>query len=169
MTEAQATKPQAATDDGAFTALEQELGTLLRRARALSAEMGREVHPGLDPEAYGLLAGVHDCSWARASERALRFGLGEATVSRQLKVPAQLGPIEREPDPDDGRPARPLQPPVRRRATDLRNGRQPLHPHEQPFGQEQLDPCPHEQLRIMPPACDAAARTARQTMVTRRG
>jgi Transcriptional regulators len=31
------------------------------------------------------------------------FGLGKATVSRQLKVLAELGLIEREPDPADGR------------------------------------------------------------------
>lgn len=98
-----ATKAQVATDDEAFNALEQELGTLLRRARAMSAEMGREVHPDLDPEAYGLLAGIHDYSWARASDLALHFGLGKATVSRQLKVLAQLGLVERRPDPDDGR------------------------------------------------------------------
>jgi len=103
MTEAQATGTQVTTNDEAFTALEQELGTLLRRARAMSAELGREVHPDLDPEAYGLLAGVHDNSWARASDLALHFGLGEATVSRQLKVLAGLGLIERRPDPADGR------------------------------------------------------------------
>ncbi|MDN3352112.1 MarR family transcriptional regulator [Actinomadura sp. DC4] len=102
MTEAQATEVQV-TDNEAFNALEQELGTFLRRARAMSAEMGREVHPDLDPEAYGLLAGIHDYSWARASELALHFGLGKATVSRQLKVLAELGLIERRPDPGDGR------------------------------------------------------------------
>jgi DNA-binding MarR family transcriptional regulator len=170
--------------------------------------MGREVHPDLDPEAYGLLAGVHAHSWARASDLALHFGLGKATVSRQLKVLAQLELIDRESDPADGRAhvlvlteegrqrlerARTAR---RRRwhamlgtwpvddvrlmagmlarfdqlfvgASDCpREGRQPLHPQEQPFGQEQLEPCPHEQLRIMPPACGPQARTARQTMVT---
>jgi DNA-binding MarR family transcriptional regulator len=69
----------------------------------MSAEMGREVHPDLDPEAYGLLAGIQDYSRARASELAEHFGLGKATVSRQLKVLAELGLIEREPDPGDGR------------------------------------------------------------------
>jgi DNA-binding MarR family transcriptional regulator len=103
MTPAQASTAQAAKDNEAFNALEQELGTLLRRARAMSAEMGREVHPDLDPEAYGLLAGIHDYSWARACDLALHFGLGKATVSRQLKVLAQLGLIERRPDPGDGR------------------------------------------------------------------
>jgi hypothetical protein len=46
------------------------------------------------------------------------------------------------------------------------DSRQPLHPHEQPFGQEQLEPCPQEQLRIIPLACGERATTARQTMVT---
>jgi DNA-binding MarR family transcriptional regulator len=97
MTDAQA------ADSQAFDAIEHELGTLLRRARALSAEMGRQVHPDLDPEAYGLLTGIHDGALARASDLAGHFGLGKATVSRQLKVLAQLGLIERRPDPDDGR------------------------------------------------------------------
>jgi DNA-binding MarR family transcriptional regulator len=33
----------------------------------------------------------------------VHFGLGKATISRQLKVLAELGLIEREPDPGDGR------------------------------------------------------------------
>lgn len=90
-------------EEAAFTALEQELGTLLRRARSLSAEMGRQVHPDLDPEAYGLLAGIQDHGRARASDLAGHFGLGKATVSRQLTVLAGLGLIERVPDPVDGR------------------------------------------------------------------
>ena len=93
----------AASEDEAFAALEIELCTLLRRARAMSMEMGRQVHPDLDPEAHGLLVGIHDHARARASELAVHFGLGKATISRQLKVLAELGLIEREPDPGDGR------------------------------------------------------------------
>jgi DNA-binding MarR family transcriptional regulator len=100
---AEATETPVTGDDEVFNILEQELATLLRRARAMSAEMGREVHPDLDPEAYGLLTGIHDYSRARASELAGHFGLGKATVSRQLKVLAELGLIERERDPADGR------------------------------------------------------------------
>src|SRR3954469_19933753 len=103
MTELQTSTAQVTREERAFVAIENELCTLLRRARAISAEMGRQVHPDLDFEAYGLLVGIHDHARARASELAGHFGLGKATVSRQLKVLAELGLIEREPDPDDGR------------------------------------------------------------------
>lgn len=96
------TEPVASEHD-TFDAIEHELCMLLRRARAISAELCREVHPDLDPEAYGLLVGIHDHGQARASELAGHFGLGKATVSRQLKVLAEFGLIERRPDPADGR------------------------------------------------------------------
>lgn len=41
--------------DQEFLALERELAVFLRRARASSGEMAREVHPDLEPAAYGLL------------------------------------------------------------------------------------------------------------------
>lgn len=103
MIEAQVTTEPAAGEDDAFDAVEHELCVLLRRARAISAELSRTVHPDLDPEAYGLLVGVHDHGQVRASELAGHFGLGKATVSRQVKVLDELGLIERRPDPADGR------------------------------------------------------------------
>ncbi|MFB9832069.1 MarR family winged helix-turn-helix transcriptional regulator [Actinoallomurus acaciae] len=87
----------------AYQALEHELGVLFRRARALSAEVAREVHPELEPAAYGLLIGMHDRARSRPSDLADYFGVGKATISRQVKVLEQLGLIERRPDPDDGR------------------------------------------------------------------
>ncbi|MCW2944837.1 MAG: transcriptional regulator, MarR family [Actinoallomurus sp.] len=92
-----------ADEHEAYNAIEHELGVLLRRARALSAEMGREVHPDLEPGAYGLLIGVHDCARTRPSDLADYFGLGKATISRQLKGLEELGLVGREPDPADGR------------------------------------------------------------------
>jgi DNA-binding MarR family transcriptional regulator len=103
MTKAMAIEDTAYGEHEAYGALERELCVLLRRARAISADMGRDVHPDLDPEAYGLLVGIHDYGRARASDLAGHFGLGKATISRQLKVLAELGLIEREPDPVDGR------------------------------------------------------------------
>ena len=41
--------------DQAFLSLERELAVFLRRARATSGEMSREVHPDMEAAAYGLL------------------------------------------------------------------------------------------------------------------
>jgi DNA-binding MarR family transcriptional regulator len=92
-----------ADDHEAYDAVEHQLGVLLRRARALSLSMMREVHRELDPAAYGLLIGLYDCAPMRPSELAGYLGVGKATISRQLKVLEDLGLIERRPDPDDGR------------------------------------------------------------------
>ena len=83
--------------------VEHQLGVLFRRSRALSAEMGRAVHPELEPGAYGLLARIETVAPARPSDLAAYFGVGKATISRQLKVLEELGLIGRDPDPLDGR------------------------------------------------------------------
>ncbi|MBB5936942.1 MarR family winged helix-turn-helix transcriptional regulator [Streptomyces zagrosensis] len=89
--------------DSAFLALERELSVFLRRARANSGEMAREVHPDLEPAAYGLLARLNDVGQVRATDLASYFGVGKATMSRQLRALETLGLIARAPDPDDGR------------------------------------------------------------------
>ncbi|MBC6456942.1 MarR family winged helix-turn-helix transcriptional regulator [Actinomadura sp. HBU206391] len=94
---------QRVDEHEAYCAVEQQLGVLLRRARAFSAEMGREVHPELEPGAYSLLIRIDEVGPARSSDLAEYFGVGKATISRQLKVLEELGLIEREPDPADGR------------------------------------------------------------------
>lgn len=89
--------------DQVFLALERELTVFLRRARASSGEMAREVHPDLEPSAYGLLVRLADGGEQRATELACYFGVGKATISRQLKALVDLGLVAREPDPADGR------------------------------------------------------------------
>jgi DNA-binding MarR family transcriptional regulator len=101
MMEAPATAADGEHD--AHQAVEYEIGVLLRRARALSAEVAREVHPELESAAYGLLIRMHDRTRSRPSDLADYFGVGKATISRQVKVLEQLGLIERRADPDDGR------------------------------------------------------------------
>ncbi|MFF8384546.1 MarR family winged helix-turn-helix transcriptional regulator [Streptomyces kanasensis] len=98
--------PERTGDDAAdpeFLALERELAVFLRRARASSGEMAREVHPELEPAAYGLLARLDDAGGRRATELAAYFGVGKATMSRQLRALEELGLVAREPDPADGR------------------------------------------------------------------
>ncbi|GAA4557810.1 MarR family winged helix-turn-helix transcriptional regulator [Planotetraspora kaengkrachanensis] len=87
----------------AYCELEHQLGVLFRRSRALSAEMRRDVHPELDPGAYGLLVRIDEAAPARPSDLAAYYGIGKATISRQLKALETLGLIGRTPDPVDGR------------------------------------------------------------------
>ncbi|MFD6200870.1 MarR family winged helix-turn-helix transcriptional regulator [Streptomyces rubiginosohelvolus] len=89
--------------DHEFLALERELAVFLRRARASSGEMAREVHPELEPAAYGLLVRLEAAGRQRATELAAYFGVGKATMSRQLHSLENLGLVAREPDPADGR------------------------------------------------------------------
>ncbi|WP_175411060.1 MarR family winged helix-turn-helix transcriptional regulator [Streptomyces sp. TRM64462] len=98
--------PEAAGAHGAdqeFLALERELAVFLRRARASSGEMAREVHPELEPAAYGLLVRLDEAGAERATALAGYFGVGKGTMSRQLRALDDLGLITREPDPADGR------------------------------------------------------------------
>jgi DNA-binding MarR family transcriptional regulator len=87
----------------AFVRVEREIGLLLRRSRAISARLARELHPDLDGAAYGLLALLQDAGPLRASELVLRLGLDKSTVSRQVASLVDLGLVDRAPDPDDGR------------------------------------------------------------------
>ncbi|WP_104532133.1 MarR family winged helix-turn-helix transcriptional regulator [Streptomyces natalensis] len=89
--------------DHAFLSLERELTVFLRRARASSGELAREVHPDLESAAYGLLLRLADAGAQRATELAGFFGVGKATMSRQLHTLEKLGLVAREPDPADGR------------------------------------------------------------------
>jgi DNA-binding MarR family transcriptional regulator len=89
--------------DPEFLALERELAVFLRRARASSGEMARSLHPGLESAAYGLLVRLEESGALRATELAGYFGVGKATMSRQLRALEELGLVVREPDPADGR------------------------------------------------------------------
>ncbi|MER6911657.1 MarR family transcriptional regulator [Streptomyces sp. NPDC000594] len=89
--------------DREFLALERELAVFLRRARASSGEMARQLHPDLEASAYGLLVRLEETGSLRATDLAGYFGVGKATMSRQLRALERLGLVVREPDPADGR------------------------------------------------------------------
>jgi len=89
--------------DSTTDALEREITVLLRRARAASGELARAVHPDLEPSAYGLLVRLAEAEPERATDLAAYFGVGKATMSRQLRALEDLGLVAREPDPADGR------------------------------------------------------------------
>lgn len=84
-------------------ALERELSVLLRRARGSWAQVAREVHPELEPAAYGLMLRLEEVGSARLTDLAVYYGVGKPTVSRQVQLMERLGLVERRADPGDGR------------------------------------------------------------------
>lgn len=87
-------------------ALEHELAALLRRGRALSWGVVREVHPQLEPNSYGLLLWLRRSGPTRLTDLATRLGIGKGTLSRQIRGLEAHGLVCREPDPEDRRAAR---------------------------------------------------------------
>jgi len=89
--------------DGPAEHLEQELAVLLRRANGISGQLARELHPDLEPGAYGLMLRVALEGGARATDLAAYLGIGRPTISRQLATLERLGLIKRSRDPEDAR------------------------------------------------------------------
>jgi DNA-binding MarR family transcriptional regulator len=83
--------------------LERELAVLLRRARGRWAQLAREVHPDLEPAAYGLLLRIADAGSARMTDLSTYFGVGKPTISRQVQLLEGLGLVARSADATDGR------------------------------------------------------------------
>ena len=94
------------TSTGRSTALrsiEREVGVLLRRVRRVIGVRARAVHPDLQPASYLLLAHLEERGPLRSSAVVEELGIDKGAVSRQIQHLVDLGLLEREPDPADGR------------------------------------------------------------------
>jgi DNA-binding MarR family transcriptional regulator len=89
--------------ESAIDSLEQQLSMLWRRARANSHRVAREVHPDMEPAAYGLLTVLQRENSMRLTDLAASIGVGKPSVSRQVAMLEQLGLVSKETDPSDGR------------------------------------------------------------------
>jgi len=89
--------------DAALTAVEHQLSLLWRRARSVSQQLSRQVHPDMEPAAYGLLAVLRREGPIRLTELASCIGVGKPSVSRQVAFLESLGLVSKEADPLDGR------------------------------------------------------------------
>lgn len=83
--------------------LEHEVGVMLRRVRRVIHERARAVHPDLQAAAYLVLAYLGDHGPTRSSAVAELLSIDKGAISRQVQHLADLGLLERMPDPDDGR------------------------------------------------------------------
>ncbi|MDN6300662.1 MAG: Lrp/AsnC family transcriptional regulator, partial [Micrococcaceae bacterium] len=65
--------------------MEEQLSFLWRRARANGNKVAKQVHPDMEPGAYGLLAALQRRGTLRLTELAAEIGVGKPSVSRQVK------------------------------------------------------------------------------------
>ena len=85
--------------------LEQAVGVLIRRVKRVIGERSRAVHPDLQPASYLMLTYLAAEGAQRSSVLSERFGGDKGAISRQVQHLTELGLVEREPDPQDGRAA----------------------------------------------------------------
>jgi DNA-binding MarR family transcriptional regulator len=83
--------------------LEQEVGVLIRRVKRVIGERARAVHPDLQPASYLMLTYLATSGAQRSSVLSERFGVDKGAISRQVQHLCDLGLLDREPDPEDGR------------------------------------------------------------------
>ncbi|TIC79012.1 MarR family transcriptional regulator [Nocardioides sp. GY 10127] len=93
------TTPRAET----LMKLEQEVGVLIRRVRKVINARAGAVHPQLQPASYLMLSYLQEQGPVRASVIAEVFGIDKGAISRQVTHLVDLGLVEKQPDPDDGR------------------------------------------------------------------
>ncbi|WP_396125358.1 MarR family winged helix-turn-helix transcriptional regulator [Arthrobacter sp. CJ23] len=98
-------EPAAAGDsvDDALQQVEHQLSLLWRRARSLSHQLSRQVHPDMEPAAYGLLTIIRREGTIRLTDLATCIGVGKPSVSRQIAFLESIGMVSKEADPQDGR------------------------------------------------------------------
>ena len=102
MTE-QASSPEPPSNDAAIDTLEHALSALWRRARSNSHKVAREVHPDMEPAAYGLLVLLQQHHTMRLTDLAASIGIGKPSISRQIVILESLGLVQKQSDPVDGR------------------------------------------------------------------
>lgn len=91
------------TIDSTLNSVEQQISLFWRRARSVSHQLSRQVHPDMEPAAYGLLAVIRREGPIRLTDLALSIGVGKPSVSRQIAFLESIGLVFKEADPLDGR------------------------------------------------------------------
>ncbi len=83
--------------------LEEEVGVLIRRVRRVIGERAHIVHEELQPASYLMLNFLVTSGPQRSSVLSEKFGVDKGAISRQVQHLVDLGLLDREPDPLDGR------------------------------------------------------------------
>lgn len=87
----------------AVRALEAEFGELINRMRRLLSENAQRVSPGMLPGAYKVFTTIARRDSISQSALADILVVDKGQLSRTVRELEQLGLIQRQPDPEDGR------------------------------------------------------------------
>ncbi|CUR57427.1 Transcriptional regulator, MarR family [metagenome] len=88
-----------------LTALEQEMGIVVRRIRRVIVERARAVDPELQIAGFLVLSFLAGAGPARSADVVDVLGIDKGAISRHVQHLVDLGLVVRHPDPDDGRAA----------------------------------------------------------------
>jgi len=92
-----------ATADAAIASVEEQFAIMFAGVKARMRERARAVHPELQPVGYTILTTLTRSGPTHAGALAEQLDTDKSIISRQARVLEQLGLLEREPDPADGR------------------------------------------------------------------
>ncbi len=99
-------KPNTAAgvpSEEAINAVEFQLSLFWRRTRAVTRYVSQQIHPEMDPSAYGLLTMLAHNGGMRLTDLATEIGVGKPSISRQVTFLESIGLVEKAADPHDGR------------------------------------------------------------------
>ena len=88
-----------------LTALEQEMGVVVRRIRRVIVERARAVDPELQVAGFLVLSFLAEAGPARSADVVDALGIDKGAISRHGQHLVDLGLLTRQPDPEDGRAA----------------------------------------------------------------
>jgi DNA-binding MarR family transcriptional regulator len=91
--------------DTAVGALEHEFGVMFGKVRAQTRDRAARVHPELSPAGYNLLAMLVRSGPQHAGALAAAMDADKSIISRIVRQLADLGLVQRQADPADGRAA----------------------------------------------------------------
>jgi DNA-binding MarR family transcriptional regulator len=83
--------------------IEAGIAQLFRSGRSALRDYANGFHPELQPTGFNILRMISTCAPAQAGTIIQLTGLDKSAVSRQIRVLRDLGLVETQPDPNDGR------------------------------------------------------------------
>jgi len=100
------TADDATTDRDQVGRIADEIGHLFSQTRSMSVRAANEIDPSLQVAGFWVIRWLGRLGPATAGAIAAGTSMDKSAVSRQLRALRELGLIESEPHPEDGRSAR---------------------------------------------------------------